>query len=389
MKELTKELLLKEAGELGADVLLNSSRYDFKSISKNNQYVDINYFEEEMHKTIKKLFKKTKPNEEKILLSTENNNIHFLNENYMLTSMQRSLILTDQSNIYLGSLFFNPEKDIFEISSENFSCSLFKNKSEITYHLKNGDIYSSIKAKKNTLIINSFQTDITSIQFNQKSTLVRFKDKFYSSILFDNDFNIKVIDFSDDLKNNLVIEKDLKFKNVSYSGGLLKNVKILLKANLDFYNLVNDSNYIFENSKITFENELKYIKKIVSKKTDILQFYQKHENSINEIKNYYQDVMYKQNELKNTIGYYIDKKIPSYLWESMGLENLSISDYVVSKESFRQLMLLSFLNLIKQQKKPIIHPELVNIINVMSNDVSEIMSLKEIPKQQIKTNKVK
>lgn len=391
MKELTKDFFLKEAKELGADVLLNSSTYSFKSLSKKGFYEDLNYFEEEMHKYIKKIFKQIKPHEEKTILSTENKSTYFLNTDYMLTLNRRKLVLTDKSNIYLGSLFFNPEKDIFEISSENFSCSLFKNKSEITYHLKNGDIYSSIKAKKNTLTIKSFQTDITSIQFNQKSILVSFKDTFYSSILFDNDFNIKVINFSDDLKEKLSIEKDSKFKDVSYSSGLLENVKNILKSNLELYGLVYDSHYVFEGSDTIFEKELKYIKKIVSKKTDILGFYTKHEDGINQIKDYYQDIMYKQDTLRKTFGTYINKK-RSYaptVAELTGLKDDSISDYTLSQKSFEQLMSLNFLSLIKKQNKPIIYPQLVNIINVMSNDASEIMSLKETPKKQLKINKVK
>lgn len=397
MQELTKENFLKEAKELKADVLFNSSKYDFKCLSKDGLSKDFNYFEEKIHKNIQKFFKQTKQNAEKIVLSPENNNIYILNPDYMLTLMRRrSLILTDKSNIQLVSLYYNSEKDYFSLSSNGFSCSIFTNKNvtknEIKYYVNNdNEHHSIITLKKDNLTIESSKTNVTSIQFNKKSILVKFENLYYSSILFDNEFNIKVIIFSDDLKENLAIEKTLKFKNVSYSGGLLGNVKKILKSNLDLYSLVHDKNYIFEHSGITFEMELAYIKNIVSKKTDLLGFYTKHEDSINQIKDYYQDTMYKQDELRSRLVNYIGKQYnhASIVWDLIGLENISISDYTLSKESFEKIMSLSFLSLIKQQNKPIIYPELANIVDMLSNDISKITSLEETTKKHLKKNKVK
>lgn len=392
MKELTDEVFFQEAHKFDVKRLYGYGLVPyFRTRSTMNPYSYFNDNEKFSHKKMLELFSGIAVGEERAFINPTNNNLYFVSTDVMLSFDGHSLEIIDNLGFKVGSLGSNSEEKTIQFHGNNFMFT-FSNennprKEEILFFINNEAEDSAIINKKNKLIIDSSESDLTLIQIKRDTVLTQFKNPIYSSILFDYDLNIKEIEFSKKFKEELGLDKNFKLNDVSYKNGLIDNIKIRLENNLVFYKLVNeDKEYIIETPRINFESELVYIKSITNKNKDILNFYEKHKDSITIIKDYYEKTISEYSRINYLLNNNSDLK--SNLIKELGIEKTVISDYIDTKEGIRNLKLLSFLVLKDKNMEKIIHPELLNTFKKLNSESLNVMPSYIPEKMKSITNKL-
>lgn len=372
MKELTDEVFFQEAYKLNVKRLYGYGLVsNFRTISKSSPYSYFNDNEKFSHKKMLELFSGISVGDERAFINPTNNNIYFVSAEVMLSFNGHSLEIIDNLGAKLGSFGSNSEDKTFQFHGNNFMFT-FSNehnprKEELSFFINNEEEDSWIIDKKNKLIIDSSESDLTLIQIKKDTVLTKFTNPIYSSILFDYDLNIKEIEFSKNFKEELGLDKNFKLNDVSYKNGLINNIKIRLENNLVFYKLVNeDKEYIIETPRINFESEIVYIKSIINKNEDILNFYEKNKDSITMIKDYYEKTMSEYSKINHVLNN--NSYLTSNLIEELGIQKTVLSNYIDTKEEIRNLKLLSFLVLKDKHLKKLIHPELLKTFKKLNDD---------------------
>lgn len=390
---LTNKTLFKELKKFNIEYLENYS-LDFKK----NRHINSS----KLNKL--DLFSNISSDIEKVFINLNDDNLYFINKELMLVLNGPSFRIIDNYGYLLGSFSCNFEANHFQMHGNNFMYTLSygnTRKNEILYNFTNDEEELYITIKKNKFIIDSSNSNITSIEFKKDSYFIEFnkevfKNKIFSSILFDKDFNIKEMELSKNIIEDLKLNKKYKIINFKYQKSLINSLEFHLKDQLDLYKLVYDKKYMLIDPECSISNEINKIKSIIKNKNEFSDLYKNNKKNIDLIKDYYKEFMIKNsrlrhllNELEKSLILKSSKKITHdiQILNELGINSEIIKeDIIFDEDNLFNILILSTMVLKEKYLAQVIHPEILNLFNTLSENSS---SLFLNTKDKILNNKIK
>lgn len=339
--------------------------------------------------------------------------LHFVSKDYRITVSPYSLVIYDNSRSdsdskkIFANFYYDHYRECFNLNTPHFNITSFIKDKNSTYQmtLKYPDIKELASSNNSGIVLdganNEFKikhrsVNLTSIFFGKDSITATFKSVFYSKIVFDYDFNIKEVEVSKNLLKKLNCNpklknsdiQDHKYYNIKNYDDLISKIKTTFSDNLDFYSLINDSNYKFKETENKFNRDLNYLRILTEKRQEIFNFEKEQVEKMQHLVNYFKNFispfvliepLFSHDNLNEhlTTRYSEDQVYLINKYKNPVGEQYSINERLSNIERTNQInfyKMLSFLDYNKQNNIELFNFKVINDFKNLQKDVQRFMN---------------